>query len=90
MYYLINLALEGKSYNDMVIYLMDAVAVYLIYKRSKELFQLFKIRSYTTVYKHKMKLVDLLGTLLFFLHIFVTDTSIKALLLYLASFSDPS
>jgi hypothetical protein len=52
-------------------YMMDALAIYLVFLRSRSLFQLFKIRSYTTSYKHKMKLLDLLGTLLLFLHLFV-------------------
>lgn len=72
LYFIIELAADIEFQQGIVVACsMDAVAVYLLYMRAKTLFHLFKIRSYTTSEKHKMKLLDLLGTLLLFLHVFV-------------------
>lgn len=71
-YFVIDLTVDLEGYKRIILaYTMDLLAIYIVYSRAKNLFHLFKIRSYTSSERHKMKLLDLLGTLLFFLHLFV-------------------
>jgi hypothetical protein len=67
LYYLLNLTLvelEIDQSSNPLMYLLDVVAVRLLYVRSKRLFRHFKIRSYTTAYKHYFKILDLASNIL--------------------------
>lgn len=89
IYYLINLVLvkiEIYETSNPFMYLLDLVAIRILYVRTQRLFQHFKIRSYTTAYKHYFKILDLASNILSIEHVFVLFITIQALFIYIISF----
>lgn len=80
VYYSINLFVSEMVIDKKkmpIMYLLDLIALCLLFRRSRGLYRHFKIRSYTTPYKNHFKLFDLFSNIIAIEHIFVLICSLR-------------